>query len=296
MIDLNLVRVFVTIFETGSVSGAAHRLNVTQPSISYSLSRMRVLLDDPLFKRSQRGMTPTLLSTQLYQRLKYSLSEIEHTIAQTGKFDPTQSTRKFNLALSDLGEIFFLPHILNALQLQAPHTSLEVTQLDITKLGHWLKTGAIDAAISNRSLVPVDANSDLVFSERYVCLISTHHPRVKESISLDQYLSEHHVVVSAATGHHSVEDRLRENGLTRKVRLHAPHFSALPEVISSSDLLATLPERIALMFSLRSDTRIVELPLSVPPIEVVLQWNDHPDDILAQRWFCQLLRQTLTRL
>ncbi|WP_416427790.1 LysR family transcriptional regulator (plasmid) [Pseudomonas sp. App30] len=296
MIDLNLVRVFVTIFETGSVSGAAERLHVTQPSVSYALARLRDLLNDPLFKRSRDGMQPTFLATQLYAKFRYSLSEIERAIAQTSHFDPRVSTRGFRLALSDLGELFFLPYILRALQQQAPQAELEVIQLDIDKLGEWLKTGKIDAAICNRSELPLDANCDRMFEERYVCLVSAEHPRIGDTMTMEQYLEEHHVVVSAITGHHVVEDRLREAGLERKVRLRVPHFSVLPEVVSGSDLLVTLPARVARMFATRSATKVVELPFPVPAIEISLQWNDHDSDILAQRWFCGLLKETLRDL
>ncbi|WP_454866998.1 LysR family transcriptional regulator [Pseudomonas lini] len=296
VIDLNLVRVFVTIFETGSVSGAAERLHVTQPSVSYALSRLRTLLNEPLFTRSRDGMQPTFLATQLYAKFRYSLSEIERAIAQTSHFDPRVSTRGFRLALSDLGEVFFLPYILKALQAQAPETELEIIQIDIDKLGEWLSTGKIDAAICNRSDSPLNANCDLIFSERYVCLVCQDHPRIGSTMTMEQYLEENHVVVSAVTGHHVVEDRLRESGFERKVRLRVPHFSVLPEVVSSSDLLVTLPSRVATMFASRSHTRVVELPFSVPSIEVSLQWNDHDSDILAQRWFCGLLKDTLAGL
>ncbi|RMP62842.1 hypothetical protein ALQ18_02302 [Pseudomonas marginalis pv. marginalis] len=296
MIDLNLVRVFVTIFETGSVSAAAERLHITQPSVSYALSRLRVLLNEPLFKRSRDGMQPTFMATQLYAKFRYSLSEIERAIAQTSQFNPLVSNRAFRLALSDLGEVSFLPYILKALQTQAPHIELEIIPIDIDKLGEWLSTGKIDAAICNRSDSPINANCDLMFREHYVCLVCQDHPRIGSTMTMEQYLEEHHVVVSAVTGHHVVEDRLREAGVERKVRLRVPHFSVLPEVVSSSDLLVTLPSRVAVMFASRSHTRVVELPFNVPSIEVSLQWNDHDSDILAQRWFCGLLKETLSGL
>lgn len=296
MIDLNLIRVFVTIFETGSVSGAAERLHITQPSVSYALSRLRTLLDDPLFKRSRDGMQPSLVASQLYAKFRYSLSEIERAIAQTRQFEPQLSTRTFRLALSDLGEVFFLPYILRALHSQAPKTELEIVQLDIAKLGDWLSTGKIDAAICNRSDSPVNAHCDLVFHERYVCLVREQHPRIGESMTMDQYLDEHHAVVAAVSGHHIVEDRLRESGYERKISLRVPHFSVLPEVISETDLLVTLPSRVARMFASRSKTRIVEVPMAIPTIEVSLQWTDHDSDILAQRWFCKLLKNALDGL
>lgn len=115
-------------------------------------------------------------------------------------------------------------------------------------------------------------------------------------MSVAQYLEEKHAVVSAVTGHHLVEDRLRESGMERRISLRVPHFSVLPEVISGSDLIATLPLRVATLFATRSGTRVVELPLPLPSIEVSLQWCDHDSDILAQRWFCNLLKTALAGL
>ena len=108
MIDLNLIRAFVTIYETGSVSAAADRLHVSQPSISYTLKRLRDLLGEPLFKRTREGMAPTYFATQLYEKFRNAVSEIEGAIESTRKFDPYR--RRFRLATSDIGEISLLPH------------------------------------------------------------------------------------------------------------------------------------------------------------------------------------------
>ncbi|VVO21393.1 LysR substrate-binding domain-containing protein [Pseudomonas fluorescens] len=238
-------------------------------------------------------MQPTFLATQLYTVFRYSLSEIERAIAQTSHVDPMQSTRCFRLALSDLGEIYLLPFILKLLQRVAPQVELEVIQVEVSRLDEWLSTGKIDAAICNRSFTPVQAQSDLIFNERYVCMIREDHPRIGEQLSLEQYLCEKHVVVSAATGHHFVEDRLRESGYERKISLRVPHFSGLPEVISNTDLLVTLPSRTAKLFTSHSRTRVVELPFNVPEIEVSMFWQEHGGDSTAQRWFCSALKTAL---
>ncbi len=296
MINLNLVRVFVTIFETGSVSGAAERLHVTQPSVSYALSRLREQWGDPLFKRTRDGMQPTFLASQLYASFKTSLSEIERAIALTKRFDPLQSKRCFRLALSDLGEVFFLPHILRALQTLAPQVELEVIQIEINRLDDWLRTGKIDAAVCNRSYLPVQAKCELMFIERYVCMLRKGHPRIGDTLSMEQFVSERHVVVSAGTGHHFVEDRLREAGIERTVSLRVPHFSVLPEIISSSDLLVTLPLRVAAVYAEKNELTTLALPFIVPEFEVSLHWHEHSGDNSAQLWFCKFLTETISRL
>lgn len=296
MIDLNLVRVFVTIYETGSVSGAAERLHVTQPSVSYALGRLRDQWADPLFKRTRDGMQPTVLASQLYGSFRSSLTDIERAVALTRKFEPEVSTRRFRLALSDLGEVFFLPHVLRGLQVQAPLVELEVIQLEIDRLDEWLKTGKIDAAVCNRSYLPVQAKCELMFVEHYVCMARSDHPRIGSTLSMEQFLGERHVVVSAGTGHHFVEDRLREASIERTVSLRVPHFSVLPEIISTSDLLVTLPHRVASVYAERNGLKTLALPFTVPAFEVSLHWHEHSGDNSAQRWFCEFLKDTLSCL
>lgn len=295
MIDLNLVRVFVTIFETGSVSGAAERLHVTQPSVSYALARLRDQLGDPLFKRSRDGMQPTVLASQLYGSFRSSLSDIERAVALTRRFEPQLSTRRFRLALSDLGEVYFLPHVLRALQVQAPLIELEVVQLESERIGEWLKTGKIDAAVCNRSYLPVQVKCESMFEERYICMARNDHPRVGDTLSMEQFLAERHVVVSAGTGRH-FEDRLLEAGIERTVSLRVPHFSVLPEIISSSDMLVSLPERVAKVYVERNSLKTLELPFDAPRFELSLYWHEHSGDDTAQRWFCQFLRETISCL
>ena len=57
--DLNLLPVALAIFEERSVSGAATRLGMSQPSVSVALNKLRKALGDPLFVRTARGMAPT---------------------------------------------------------------------------------------------------------------------------------------------------------------------------------------------------------------------------------------------
>lgn len=296
MTDLNLVRVFITIYETGSVSGAAERLHISQPSVSYALSRIRQLLGEPLFKRSRDGMTPTFFAMQLYGKFRAAVAEIEGTIASARSFDPQSSTRRFCLALSDIGETSLLPHILAALERAAPGVELDIVKAEISKLDDWLSSGKVDAAICNRSYEPIDASREIIFSEPYVCLVCRHHPRVTTSLSMKQYLAERHVLVSSDTGHHLVEDRLRELGCERKVSLRVPHFSALSQIIAASDLLVTLPSRMAQLFASQDRTRVLDLPFDVAGVELTLYWYEQGGDITAQRWLCQTLRECLAGL
>ncbi|AUT75083.1 LysR family transcriptional regulator [Paraburkholderia hospita] len=292
--DLNLIRTFVAIYETRSVSAAARRLSITQPSVSYSLNRLRDLLQDPLFTRTRDGMVPTFNATQLFNAFKSALDSIETAISTTRQFDPTGSNRCFRLALSDLGELHFLPFLVRELQAIAPSVELEIVQIDSERITEWLQTGSVDAVVGNLQFVGGQVRKKALFTESYSCLLSPTHPSIGNAMTLADYVSANHVVVAPFTGHHLVEDVMGSMGLTRKISLRVPHFTSLVAVIATTDLVLTLPTRIARSFASDGRMRVLPLPLEIPPFEVNLYWYPHAEDSAAQQWFCDTIAQCLS--
>lgn len=292
--DLNLIRAFVAIYETGSVSAAAKRLNITQPSVSHSLSRLRDLLHDPLFTRKREGMIPTFNATQLFQSFKSALDSIEAAISATRHFDPTQSTRCFRVALSDLGELYFLPFLVREFQRAAPSAALEIVQLDSERISEWLTTGNVDAAVGNLPFVGGQARKKALFTETYSCLLSSSHSSIGDTLGLDDYVATSHVLVAPFTGHHMVDDAMTEMGLSRTIALRVPHFTNLVEVITSTDLVLTLPTRVAKAFARDKRMRVLPVPFPIPTFDVNLFWQPHTEDSAAQQWLCDTIVSTLS--
>ncbi|HIE6061750.1 TPA: LysR family transcriptional regulator [Pseudomonas aeruginosa] len=223
-IDLNLIRTFVTLYEAGSVTLAAERLFVTQPSVSYALARLRELFDDALFTRTRDGIQPTFVAEQLYGTFRESLTRIEGAVQSVRHFDPATTERRFRIALTDLGE-------------------------------------------------------------RYVCLLSDRHPRIGDSLSLEQYLAERHIVVTRTSGHGIAEDVLEAMQVRRRISLRVPHFSVLPKIIPGTELLTILPAQIAYRFVAEGGMRMLELPFTLPPFDVSLHWHESSERSAALNWF-----------
>lgn len=295
-VDLNLIKIFLAIYETGSVSGAAKRVHLTQPSISYSLSRLRSLLHDPLFHRTRDGMQPTFSADKLYETFRTSLMNIELAIASTREFDPSISRRTFRIALSDLGEVFFIPILMQKFRALAPNISIEVVPMEVNQVESWLLKGRIDAAIGNLTFLKEKVNSLPIFEEFYTCLVCTKHPRISKQLTLDQFLNEHHVSVSRTTGHSLVEDILKKLNISRHVSLTIPHFSVLPSIIPGSEVIACLPSRVAGMFAQSGNARVMDIPLELPTFEVGVYWENQLEDTVAQQWLIQLIQRTLSKL
>src|SRR5262245_37590649 len=144
--DLNLLQTFHAVHATHSVSRAAERLGVSQPTVSHALRRLRAAYKDPLFVRVQGGMAPTAKAERLASAVEHALSTLETALRETETYDPGRSERTFRLHMSDIGETIFLPPLVARLARLAPHVRLEAFQLDDADILPALESGRIDLA------------------------------------------------------------------------------------------------------------------------------------------------------
>jgi DNA-binding transcriptional LysR family regulator len=294
-IDLNLVRLFVAIYETRSVSLAAERLCVTQPTVSYGLAGLRRELRDSLFVRTGEGMEPTLQSKHLYREFIEAISRIDSAVEDSRHFSPAQSDRRFLLALSDIGELIFLPPILDRVHRQAPQVQLEIVDAAAPGLARRLATGEVSAAIGNLPALLSESRTQALFEERYVCLLRKQHSSIGRKLTLDEFAAATHVQVSSgSSGHNLIEEALRSRGVQRRIGVQIPHFAILGNLIANSDLLALLPSRVAKFFTAQGNVRSVELPVPLPRFEVRLHWHERDELNVASRWLRGVIGEALT--
>ena len=122
--DLNLLRVFLAVYEAKSVGGAALALNMSQPGLSTALARLRKQLGDPLFLRGATGMEPTSRGRELAESVRGIMRAIDTEVLKPPVFDPATSRREFRIALTDIAEGIYLPTVLMAAQASSPHITL----------------------------------------------------------------------------------------------------------------------------------------------------------------------------
>lgn len=294
-IDFNLIKVFVAIYETGSVSAAAERLFMTQPSASYSLAKLRDILNDPLFVRGGDGMLPTTVADLTYKRFSAAIASIEGAL-QIGKaFEPRLSTQLFRIGLTAIGASMFVPPVMRRIQKEAPDVEIEVLQIDEDAVQDWLQTGKVDAVIANMPLLQGTARHMTLFTERYVCLLREDHPFIRSTINLEQFVAARHVMVASSfSGHRIVDNILRQQGIIRRIALHIPHFTILPQLISESDLLVTLPSRIAKLFQAYGNLKVLDIPVEIPSFKVQLFWHESQEEKAAQQWLRRILCEVLS--
>lgn len=272
-VGLRMLQVFCEVYETRSVSKAADRISLSQSAASYLLAQLRERLGEPLFTRSRDGMLPTPFATEAYASIKPSLERLDQFLSTVSEFDPRQSKRNFRIAMSDIGEMQFIPALLQVTRQDAPNITIETRALDTHDLGTALRTGQIDFAIGYLPQLVDRMPSEFLFAESYVCLYSPDNAMLRNGVDLGSYLACPHVEVVSVHSNHNVIEALNETSFfNRKIGLRLSHFATVPLAIAHTDMVVTLPARIARSFSTYHELVSAELPFKTPAIEVRMFW------------------------
>ena len=281
-VDLNLLRVFDAVLHERGVTPAAARLGLTQPAVSNALARLRALFGDPLFLRTPGGMDATPFARELAGPVRQALALLESALAHGPGFDPATSTRAFRFYMSDLGQIEFLPPLIERVQREAPGVRLEAAGLDVEDIAAALcgrrarPGGRLPPALG----APVRRTA--LFRDPYVCLMRADH-RIR-ALTKRNYLDASHVLVTYRGGHRVIEEAFERAGISRRVALRVPHFTVVPMVLERTDLILTLPARVARVYEKRGNFKSLPLPVPIPQADVGVHWHERFEADAGNRW------------
>lgn len=297
-LDLNLLYTLVALDESRSVSGAAVKLGKSQPAVSAALAKLREFFNDPLFVRSGNNMQPTPRALSLVESARFVLGRVGSDIVAAPIFDPATSHQTISLALSDVGEVVFLPALLKQLRRLAPRAAVCAVSLPASEVAAGLESGSIDLAMGYfPDLKKHNFFQQTLFSDTFASLLRADHPVTASKLSLKQYLQLEHAVVRAESRTEEVIERyLARRKLRRQVVLTTPHFSSAPIIVAQSDLIVTVPEPLARYFSrVSAQLRVVGLPFDPPRIDLRQFWHRkfHHDE--RNRWLRSVVADLFQR-
>jgi DNA-binding transcriptional LysR family regulator len=291
-IDLNLLRLFDAVYRTCNVSRAAESLDLTQPAASQGLTRLRLLIKDPLFVRAGGGVQPTPKADRLADAVRSALATLEQALNETALFEPLQSRKVFRLHMSDIGEGRFLPDLMVALRRLAPGVRLETSPLASSDMASALDSGRIDFAFGFLPTVK-DTQRVQLLKDRYIVLLRAGHPFVKRRRSGQALLDDLRQLEFVAVRTHSDTLRILQlMQLEDRLRLTTEHFMVLPSIVKGTDLGVVMPRNIAQMFAATGGYAIIEPPLPLREFTVSLHWSKRFEMDPGNRW----LRQTIVEL
>lgn len=292
-VDLNQLRTFVVLYEMRSLTATADRLHVTQPTVSYTLARLRARFGDDLFRREGHVMVPTPRATQLFGPLHQALAQIDATVSDRADFDPVGFDGELVLGLTSIGEQTFLPPIMAALSAMGATPHLRVRRLDADVAEEELVRGALDVALT----VSVMDSSRLwrtpVRGVEYVALTSRDHPLPAAGAGM--FAGRRFIRVSSRGGHVFPQQALVEHGLVPQVALTVEEHSTVPAVLVATDLVALLPRHVADVFcGWFPDLVTADLPWPGTSSPVALYSRRELNLSPAQRWFRRLVLRAVS--
>ncbi|MGA7777408.1 MAG: LysR family transcriptional regulator [Paraburkholderia sp.] len=293
-VDLNLLLVFDVLYRTRSTTRAAQSLHLTQPSVSNALKRLRSLFDDILFVKTADGMQPTSRADEIAVLVDEGFASLRLAIQPGRAFDPATTTRTFRLYVSDLGQAIFIPPLVAHLHQIAPGVRIVTTDPPLDAAQQMMKHGQIDLAIGMFTGLHADFHQQRLFPEMYAALVRNDHPTIGAAISIEQFFASEHVIYTPTAGSHArFEAELNalspRNGNARHVALQLAHSFGLDRIVSSSNLVACIPSRLARVLAGRPDVRAVALPFDIAPADIAQFWHERYQRDEGHQWLRALV-------
>ena len=293
-VDLNLLVVLDAVMTERSVSRAARRLHLTQPAVSHALGRLRTLFGDRLFVRTPLGMAPTSFTEQIAPRVAVTLHGISDMLSgQSSAFDATHSQRRFVVGMTDYTAFVLVPALARHLQAQAPQVELVVRPTDRVSGMGMIDREEVELVIGGTfPNQPHYISSSPLLVEKSLCAARRGHPAFARKLTRRGYLAHLHLHVSPWGERGQIDDALSRYGVFRRIGLTIGHFLLAPAILEQTNLIATLPERVARPMATRFALSVSEPPFDLGATEIVQYWHRRLDANAGLQWLRQQIAAT----
>lgn len=289
-LDLNLLVVFHEVFRERQISGAARRLKVTQSAVSNALARLRRSVGDELFVRTTEGMQPTPYAERMSEQVAAALAQLEQALRPEQAFDPATSRRRFTIAMTDVGEMYFMPRLVEACARVAPQVDIASVRAGLVDLRTEMEAGRVDLAIGAFDDAPAVLYQRRLFRQDYVCLFRRGHALAGEILTMQRLGSARHLVVtSMESPYDTINEALAQAGIDLAACFSVPHFAAVPYIVSTTDLVATVPRKLAERAAGPFQLEAVTSPLELPALQTNIFWHRRYNQDEGNRWLRTLV-------
>jgi DNA-binding transcriptional LysR family regulator len=293
-LDLNLIHPLHALLEECHVTRAAKRSFLSQSAMSRALERLRDTFGDPLVVRNSRGYERTVRGERVLRELESLMPRLEDMV-RGEKFDPARSQEVFRVAMSDHASMIVLPSLLASVRRAATHVRLEVSA---SGAGTYedVAAGRIDTFLCAEEAeeAPPSLESEVLFTLDFVCLVGAALRVRLRRLTLKQYLESEHVLVELRKGQQALVDRaLSQLGAKRRVAFTLPFFVPAIFAIAQTDLILTVPRRLAKITAVMAGARVVEAPREIKSFPYFMAWHPRLTNEPAHQWFREQLRSAV---
>lgn len=282
-VDLNLLKLFDALLKERSVTRAGLRLGLSQPAASRALARLRRLLNDRLLVRTANGLELTPRAVALAEPVTRLLEDARAIVAPA-VFDPASATGRFTIATIDHMALLLMPALINRLIRLAPGLDLEIPPPLGSNIELIVQGGA-DLAIGAYEELPATFHQRSLYDEDMVCIVRRGHPVIDAGLTLENFVTLSHIlVIITGQGKNLVDVALAQHGLTRRIAVRLPYFLVAPRLVAESDMILSLPRRLALRIVTSEPVEILELPLAIASVNLSMIWHERRHNDPAHIW------------
>ncbi len=291
LLDSKQLQLFDLLYTTRSVTRTADLLGQSQPTVSIWLGKLRRQLRDPLFVRTPAGMQPTPQADALIGQAREILESLRRLADWEPTFVPATAQRRFRICMTDASHITLLPQLLAHVRAAAPSVRLDAAHID-GNTAQALETGEADLALGYIPWLESGIYQQTLYPQDWVCLANPRHPRIGKTLTLEAYRNEAHIGIVGGTGAQVLETALHARRVRRRIALELPGFLGLYAIVSTTDLIATLPRHTGETLAKVGRLKVFPCPVPIPIFTVKQHWHARYHHDAGNRW----LRGTIASL
>ncbi len=291
-LDIYLLRCFQALVSEAHVTRAAEKMGIGQPAMSATLARLRLIFSDPILVRTEKGMVVTPRAMNVLIKVNHAVELIDQALTEGIPFDPANANVTFRISASESVGFLLVPRLVSLLRLTAPGVTLEFHTPELPAVRQELEAGDTDLVVAFLRDPPQGLRSMSLMSQRLCVIAAGNHSNIHGELSMAQYVRFPHAVYAlgrkgGSTIEKMVDEALSEAGATRTIGATLTSTLASTSVVARSDLLATIPERIALDFAPSLGLQILSPPLPLGQVETSMFWHNRMQKNSAHRWLRQ---------
>ncbi|MFK5949421.1 MAG: LysR substrate-binding domain-containing protein [Methylococcales bacterium] len=290
-IDLNLLYIFISVYESKSITLAAERLSLSQPAVSNALTRLKKTLNQTLFINKNRQILPTRLADAFYKEIKGSFNIIENSLLKISNFVPEDSQRTFHIATCNCGDLILFPKLIPFLKKHAPNVSINRIPFSDINLEQQVLKGDLDLMMFFDFPVGNEVSKEHLFYDSMSLVTGPQHHSLPSKLSIDELMTVE--LVGHGSGFEQYIPLLahfKENKIYSNQQLSIENIWSVLDIVVTSDLAAVVPTFFAKKVTKYMPLRIHQLDDNIASLSVCLYWRESESEDRGHQWLRSVVR------
>lgn len=286
-LDIKQLRVLQALLDLKNLSKVARKMGLTQQAISEQLRKLRDLFDDRLFIRQGNSMVPTPKALSMQQPINDILRQLE-VLLEPDVFTPQTYKGVFMISATDYATQALLPQLFNLTRREAPNLKLIVRDFASDNINQLIAANELDLLLTFPEFIPDNLSYVTLFEEQHLCITGYKNEFATKVLTLAQIAAHPQLVVSPSRANlrGSHDQWFAEKGLKRNIVMSVPSFSAVPDILHTTDMIAFYPARLLP----NSKVKVLKVEALPPTFKIIAAWHPRTNDSGIHRWLIDQLR------